>query len=124
MKKMLGLAIGLLCACSAWAQAAPPVSEQNAPSVFIQNVQMGTGVPTPSVAIGSEKASYWGDGLYYVPGYYPGYPTAQVLWPRMVEVPCTKNPNGSILCQGFSILSQQVGYRGDFILFKPVFHSP
>lgn len=124
MKKTIGFILGLFCAASAWAQTVPAGSYDNSPAVFIQNEQLGSGAPLPSVTVGSELASYWGDGLYYVPGYYPGYPTAGVMWPRMVEVPCTKNQDGSLSCHGYSILAQQAGNRGEFILFKPVIQQP
>ena len=136
--KVLIVAISLFCT-TAWAQtppivygkgatpqAQPGISAQydNAPAVFIQNEQMGSGAPFARVTEGSELARYWGDGLYYVPGYYPGFPTAATLWPRMVEVPCIKNADGSLSCHGYSVLAQQAGNRGEFILFKPVIEQP
>lgn len=124
MKKLIGLVLSLFFAASAWAQTVPAGSYDNAPAVFIKNEQLGSGGPLPSVTVGSEQAIYWGDGMYYVPGYYPGYPTAGVMWPRMVEVPCTKNQDGSLSCHGYSVLAQQAGNRGEFILFKPVIQKP
>lgn len=69
---------------------------------------------------GVQQAVRVGPGnLYWVPGYLPGFPSAHVYSPRVVNVPC-KSISGGILCSGFSIHSQQVGNRGEFILFRPV----
>lgn len=117
---MVVAALGVSCA---YAQSAPE-AVNNQPAVFIKNEQMGSGAPAVQVTMGSSIAQYWGDGLYFIPGYYPGYPTAAVMWPRVIEVPCVKNDDGSLSCQGYEIYSQQAGNRGEFILFKPVIQAP
>ena len=90
-----------------------------APTVIIKNEPLGDGPPDQNVTIGGTIAHYWGDGLYEVPGYMPGYPTASVLWPRVVSVPCVQQSDGVLECKGYEIQDQQWNHRGEYILFRP-----
>lgn len=91
----------------------------NAPyNVYIQDERMGSGVQTQNTK-GYEKAWYWGDGLYSVPRYLPGFATAHMGWSRSISVPC-KQEGSIIVCSGYTILSQQAQDRGEWILFHPV----
>ena len=39
---------------------------------------------------------------YSVPQYLPYYPTAAVIWPRVVEVPCEQGADGKMICEGYN----------------------
>jgi len=86
--------------------------------VTFENVPMGTGQPS-NKTLGSTIGMYWGNGLFFVPGYLPGYPTAGVLWDRVIDVNC-KKVVGGLYCDGSTLHNQQVGNRGEYILYRPV----
>lgn len=56
------------------------------------------------------------EGIYHVPGYLPGHPTAATIWPRVVEVKCKKG-----LCDGPQ-WTPALG-RGEYLYVQAV-HEP
>ncbi len=93
-------------------------------AVVINNEPLGDGPPSHTMTVGTTKAYYWGDGLYFVPGYMPGWPTAATMWPRVVTVKCVKETDGTIHCDGYEIRDQQIQHRGEYILFRPIIVDP
>lgn len=80
--------------------------------VKIQRNILGSGIQNASA--GSDAATQVGDyGVYHVPQYMPGYPTAATIWPRVVEVKCQND-----ICEGYES-SPALG-RGEYLFFKPV----
>ena len=55
--------------------------------------------------------------VYHVPQYMPGYPTAAVIYPRVIEVPC-KQTNNVITCKGYN-WSPELG-RGEYLMIRPI----
>lgn len=109
MKKTLAIFAGLLLASSAFAD------------VGILRNEYGSGQPG---ARGFERAIPVGenDELLHAPQYLPQYPTAAPIWPRVVEVPCTKAANGDVLCEGYN-WQPKMG-RGEYLFIKPRMIEP
>ncbi len=105
MNKMLAFAAALLVASTAFAQ-----------EVGIVRNELGTGTPGTQ---GYERAVKVGPDSDYrhAPGYLPGHPTAATIWPRVVEVPCTKSGN-ALKCEGYT-WQPKLG-RGEYLFVKPV----
>ncbi|SEJ77024.1 hypothetical protein SAMN05216567_101244 [Variovorax sp. OK605] len=88
------------------AAAAPPPNNL----LRIERVNMGSGVQNAS---GTDVAEPVGDlGVWHVPQYMPGFPTAATIWPRVVIVPCSTD-----LCSGYE-LTPELG-RGEYLYFAP-----
>lgn len=107
MKKLLALA-ALLFASASFAQ-----------NVGIQRETLGSGTPGQG---GYERAlPVLENDIYHAPQYMAAFPTAATIWPRIVEVPCTKS--GDVLkCQGYE---WQPKYgRGEYLFFKAVVVEP
>lgn len=85
-----------------------------AEQVLIKRVPLGSGTPGKT---GYENATPVGNGLYHAPQYTPGHPTAATIWPRVVEVPCTKEGE-KLLCEGYHWLPEMG--RGEYLYFKPM----
>lgn len=85
-----------------------------AQTVMIERNDMGSGTPG---LLGQEVAVKWGNDISHAPQYMPGYPTAATLFPRVVDVPCTKTASG-VVCGGYSLLPEMG--RGEYLLFRPV----
>lgn len=80
--------------------------------VQIQRNLLGSGIQ--NAAMTADVATQVGDyGVYHVPQYMPGYPTAATIWPRVVEVKCQND-----LCEGYEN-TPALG-RGEYLFFKPV----
>ena len=80
--------------------------------VTIQRNLLGSGIQNEAMT--ADVATQVGDyGVYHVPQYMPGYPTAATIWPRVVEVKCQNN-----LCEGYEN-TPALG-RGEYLFFKPV----
>lgn len=80
--------------------------------ITIQRNLLGSGIQ--NAAITADVATQVGDyGVYHVPQYMPGYPTAATIWPRVVEVKCQNNA-----CEGYQN-TPALG-RGEYLFFKPV----
>jgi len=99
MKKVL--LITALLSCSVF--AAEPIENTLPKSSKVLNISreaLGIGTPAPMISIGTERAQYIDDGYYHAPQDMPYYPTAAVIWPRVVEVPC-EYIHGKMLCEGY-----------------------
>ncbi len=81
--------------------------------VQIQRNILGSGIQNVSIANQSDVATPVGDyGVYHVPQYMPGFPTAATIWPRVVEVECQNDR-----CAGYEN-TPALG-RGEYLFFKP-----
>ena len=78
--------------------------------------QLGTGTPAPMLTVGTENARYVDDGYYHVPQDMPYYPTAAVIWPRVVELQCEKI-KGNLVCEGYH-WAPKLG-RGEYLFVVP-----
>jgi hypothetical protein len=78
--------------------------------------QLGTGSPAPMLTVGTENARYVDDGYYHVPQDMPYYPTAAVIWPRVVELQCEKI-KGNLVCEGYH-WAPKLG-RGEYLFVVP-----
>ena len=78
--------------------------------------QLGTGTPAPRLTVGTENARYVDDGYYHVPQDMPYYPTAAVIWPRVVELQCEKI-KGNLVCEGYH-WAPKLG-RGEYLFVVP-----
>ena len=100
----IGLWIAACCVASA---SAAPVSS----NIRVERMSMGSGLQNAS---GTDKAEPVGDlGVWHVPQYLPGYPTAATIWPRVVIIQCSND-----LCSGYEI-TPELG-RGEYLFFRPV----
>ena len=80
--------------------------------IKIQRNILGSGIQNASMT--ADVAIPVGDyGVYHVPQYMPGFPTAATIWPRVVEVKCQND-----LCEGYEN-TPAIG-RGEYLFFKPV----
>lgn len=92
-----------------------PVATMVAPlmsnaQLSIQRVPLGSGEQGLQ---GEEVAQPVGDlGVWHVPQYMPGFPSAATIWPRSVMVHC-KNKR----CDGF-VITPEMG-RGEYLYFVP-----
>lgn len=91
--------------------------------VSIENRQLGSGTPGQVTTEDGMFISKGADGdIYHAPQYMPNYPTAAPIWPRVVEVECTKNTDGTLSCDGYT---WQPKYgRGEYIFFHPKIKKP
>ena len=85
-----------------------------AQSVSIGRESAGSGQPG---ATGFENATKWDNDIFHAPQYMPGYPTAAVLYPRVVDVECVRAVNG-LNCKGYNWLPE-LG-RGEYLMIRPV----
>jgi hypothetical protein len=113
MKKLLALAIVAMSVGTAFAD----------PSVLIQQRAYGSGMPSVPGTQGTpvvketQASSALPDGLYYVPQYLPGYPTAAVIFPRVIDVSCVRAKAGNVSCEGYNWLPEYG--RGEYLLIRP-----
>lgn len=101
MKRLILLAALVGLAGSAMAQ------------VSVDRMENGSGQPN---AQGVENAELWGNDIYHAPQYMPGYPTAAVIYPRVVKVTCEKSDAG-LHCKGYN-WSTDMG-RGEYLMIQP-----
>jgi len=86
------------------------VVRADTPTLRIERMLFGSGLQN---ATGTDNAQQVGDyGVWHVPQYMPGYPTAATLWPRVVEVPCAND-----VCRGYEV-TPSLG-RGEYLYFRP-----
>lgn len=115
------IVIGLLVAVSVPAFAgdqlnAPVIQPTN---VTVQNETLGTGAPE---SLDVNTLGYaLPDGVYHVPQYMPGSPTAATIYPRVVDVRCLRNEDGSLQCEGYH-WTPDMG-RAEYLLIHPVLVS-
>lgn len=94
----------------------------NAADTTINQIQLGSGVPSGEKLT---NAPHVMDGMYHAPQYLPGHPTAATIWPRVVDVECSKaedlsRPNGEgVVCNGYN-WAPSMG-RGEYIFIRPRF---
>lgn len=105
----------LAAACHASAQT---VKVRAGDSFDIERLPFGSGTPAQAVTDGTEPARHVADGLYHVPNYLPGFPTAATIWPRELPVECTSDAYGIPQCKGYEVLPA-VG-RGEYLFVRPV----
>ena len=53
-------------------------------------------------------------GVWHVPQYMPGFPTAATIWPRVVDVRCAEDN----ACTGY-LITPAMG-RGEYLFFRPI----
>ena len=106
MRKLILSAALIVLAGSAMAQ------------VGVHRVENGSGEPN---ATGIENADKWDQGVYHAPQYMPGYPTAATIWPRVVDVPCTK-VGDKVICNGYN-WTPDMG-RGEYLMIHPMIAEP
>lgn len=120
MKKVL-----LLLLLVAGAVGAQPVTNTGArtdlPTLPVARNQLGTGTPAPLITVGTETAVLVDDGYYHIPQQLAGYPTAAVIWPRVVEVECEK-VGEKVVCDGYH-WSPRLG-RAEYVLLLPRLKAP
>ena len=109
MKKIFAFFAGLVLASTAIAN-----------QVEVVRNELGSG--TPGVQ-GFESAIKVGQDSEYLhaPQYMPMHPTAATIWPRVVEVPCTKSGN-VLKCEGYN-WQPKLG-RGEYLFIKPIVIVP
>ncbi|MGO4606135.1 hypothetical protein AB4142_07350 [Variovorax sp. 2RAF20] len=96
-----------LAACCAASSAAPAAVQ---PTLRVERMNMGSGLQN---ARGTENAQPVGSlGVWHVPQYLPGFPTAATIWPRVIVIQCTED-----LCAGYTI-TPELG-RGEYLFFVP-----
>jgi hypothetical protein len=96
-----------LAACCAATSAAPAAVQS---TLRVERMNMGSGLQN---ARGTENALPVGAlGVWHVPQYLPGYPTAATIWPRVIVIQCTED-----LCAGYTI-TPELG-RGEYLFFVP-----
>lgn len=83
-------------------------------AVNIDSITNGSGTPGNAFP---ENAVEVFNGLMHAPQYMPGYPTAATIWPRVVEVPCTKTAAGDLNCAGYK-WTPNLG-RGEYLFIVP-----
>lgn len=66
---------------------------------------------------GVENATKWDNDIYHAPQYMPGYPTAATIFPRVVDVQCSKSTTG-LKCKGYN-WTPELG-RGEYLMIHPV----
>jgi hypothetical protein len=91
------------------------VHAQTQASVQIERLDFGSGEPERR---GFENATAVVNDVYHAPQYLPGLPTAASIWPRVVEVPCTRTPGGALQCKGYQWLPTYG--RAEYLYFRPV----
>ena len=102
MKKLITTLTLMAVACASMAQVA------------VSREESGSGTPG---AIGYENALKWDNDIFHAPQYMPGYPTAAIIYPRVVEVECVHA--GSVVhCKGYNWLPE-LG-RGEYLMIRPV----
>ena len=111
MKKLLTLAL-LTVSVTVYAEN----------SIIIERRQLGSGTPAPAVTTGTQWANSVNDGMYHVPQYLPGFPTAATIWPRTITTPCVRTPTGQLTCNGYN-WSPSYG-RAEYLFVTPEIVQP
>jgi hypothetical protein len=89
----------------------------SAADLSIERREGGFGTPGLN---GLENAQLW-DGstsIYHALTYLPGSPTAATIYPRVVDVECSKDAKGNFSCGGFN-WRQELG-RAEYLFVRPV----
>jgi hypothetical protein len=93
-----------------------------AADVNVGKAVLGSGTPAVKNVGGLENAKVVDsakvdNNTLHAPQYMPNYPTAATIWPRVVEVPCTKATNGDLNCAGYN-WNPSLG-RGEYLFVQP-----
>lgn len=92
-----------------------------AQEIQLERRQLGSGTPAEVTTFGNETAKSVGDGMYHAPQYLPGHPTAATIFPRTVQVPCTKGSE-QLECSGYN-WAPEMG-RGEYLFVIPKMVEP
>lgn len=85
----------------------------------VERMPFGSGTPAVHMTSGTETADAVVDGLYHVPNYLPGFPTAATIWPREIPLDCAPDPvTGKPSCSGYQVIPA-VG-RGEYLFVRPM----
>jgi hypothetical protein len=85
----------------------------------VERIPFGSGTPATATTVGTETAEIVVDGLYHVPNYLPGFPTAATIWPRELPIECEADHlTGGPSCAGYRVLP--AGGRGEYLFIRPV----
>lgn len=97
-----------------------------AAEVNVGKAVLGSGTPS-NVVGGTENAKVVDNAkvennILHAPQYMPHFPTAATIWPRVVEVPCTKDSKGDLTCAGYN-WSPSMG-PGEYLFVSPKVAEP
>ena len=70
-------------------------------TINIDAKALGSGTPAATITQGTNSATLINDSMWHTPQYLPGYPTAAVIWPRVITVPCTETATNQLKCSGY-----------------------
>lgn len=119
MKKIITL-LAAFVSISSYADAVPGEkvknSYQDISSIIVMRKQLGVGYPTPMVTVGNQKAIRVDDNYFHIPQSMPFYPTAGIIWPRVIELDCEKIEE-NLVCEGYS-WQPRMG-RGEYLFVVP-----
>lgn len=88
------------------------------PDFQVKRMPFGSGTPAADVTNGTETALPVADGLYHVPNYLPGFPTAATIWPRELPIDCVRDADsGKPTCSGFEVYPATG--RGEYLFVRP-----
>ena len=89
------------------------------PDFQVRRMPFGSGTPAADVTNGTETALPVADGLYHVPNYLPGFPTAATIWPRELPLDCVRDADsGKPTCTGFEVYPATG--RGEYLFVRPM----
>ncbi|HEX7635762.1 MAG TPA: hypothetical protein VF427_10840 [Noviherbaspirillum sp.] len=84
----------------------------------VDRLPFGSGTPSVGETDTTQAAEHVADGLYHVPNYLPGHPTAATIWPREITLKCARERGTERrFCSGYSVVPT-VG-RGEYIFVRP-----
>ncbi|MDB5761757.1 MAG: hypothetical protein JWQ21_752 [Herminiimonas sp.] len=117
---MKSIAIFALLAAASGACPAADFTALSVDNEFdVERMPFGSGTPATGATTGTQPAYHVVDGLYHVPNYLPGFPTAATIWPREVPIECEPDPvTGKPACTGYRI--QPAMERGEYVFIRPV----
>lgn len=115
MKKSMFVMVALAVCATAFAA-----------DVNVGKAVLGSGTPMID-STGHENAKVVNNAkvennILHAPQYMPNNPTAATIWPRVVEVPCTKAATGDLNCAGYN-WSPTMG-RGEYLFVSPKVVEP
>lgn len=108
MKKVT-LLLAALVALPVWAaDATNDVASNNTATntyrsyreLTVTRKSLGLGTPASMITAGNEQAVFVDDDYFHAPQDMPFYPTAAVIWPRVVDLLCDRL-NDQVVCEGF-----------------------
>lgn len=117
---MKSIASFVLLAAAANIVAASDLNLSPAGGSFqVKRMRFGSGTPVTVSANGTDTATLIVDGLYHVPNFMPGFPTAATIWPRELPLECDPDAaTGTPTCGGYRILPTMG--RGEYIFVRPI----